>query len=165
MTASSLVLLSELMSKQSESSCSRNLQPSCSKYDQCLLCKAQSHTLSRYATAGEEEKRFIVKHLGEALLPLDSLICKKHLIEAKRHSKTQGFIPKWKSNKEKILQKCINPNCTCLKYEKVIKPAFRPTNQIKEILNLSLSSNEEVVVCPKCYHDIYHLLVVQEDTL
>ena len=38
-------------------------------------------------------------------------------------------------------------------------------NEIKEVLNLLFSSNEEVVVCPKCYLDIYHILVLQEGTL
>ena len=50
---------------------------------------------------------------------------------------------------------CKNPNCTHPHYERVIKPAFRPLDDIRTALGLTLTTHDEVVLCPSCYHDVY----------
>jgi len=84
--------------------------------------------MSRYGNGGEIEKSFIVKHLGKT--PSDeSSLCKKHLIEAKRHHSIPNFIPKWRDQPlPKPVNKCAHPKCTNSQCDKLIKPAFAREN-------------------------------------
>ena len=50
-------------------------------------------------------------HLGRKP-PANSVLCKKHLVEAQRHYNTPNFTPKWKCSLRAPLVKCINPKCT-----------------------------------------------------
>jgi len=76
----------------------------------CILCGKTDRYMSRYGNGGEIEKSFIVKHLGKT--PSDeSSLCKKHLIEAKRHHSIPNFIPKWRDGQPspKPVNKCSHP--------------------------------------------------------
>ena len=81
----------------------------------------------------------------------DSYICRKHLLEAQQHHSTPNFIPKWKGSV--VLQaspKCINPNCTQLQGDKVIKPAFESIDKL-----VQSSPDSPFVVCQPCYNELY----------
>ena len=92
----------------------RRQSPRCELDDgdkRCVLCGKTDKYMSQYGKWGELEKEFIMKHLGSTPSD-DSHICKKHMIEAKRHHGTPGFVPKWTGQHRpstKAGQKCINP--------------------------------------------------------
>lgn len=91
----------------------------------------------------------------------DSLMFRKHVLEARRHHNTQRFMPKCKTLRQKVIQKCINRNCTHIHYERVIKPEFRPLDDIRTALGLTLTTHDEVVLCLGCYHDVYLHFTIQ----
>ena len=119
----------------------------------CILCGSESFSLTRYVFVGKREREFILKHFGEAP-PDDSFLCKKHVIEARRHHKNSDFVPKWKPQWGRDVQKCMNPTCSHSEYKKVIKSAFRPVRDICEALGLDVSTNE-LVLCALCYQEVY----------
>ena len=97
--------------------------------------------------------KFIAQHFGQNVLDENWIcknwICKRHLIEAKWHCNTNSYVPKWKSTGEqcKPVEKCCNPNCTNLEYQKLITPAFAPINEIQqvfkvEMLNVHMTTND-----------------------
>lgn len=47
------------------------------------MCHKSSVHLVKFETLGETEKEYIIQHYGKEL-PLNSLICKSHYMEAKR---------------------------------------------------------------------------------
>ena len=58
----------------------------------CFLCGSE-FSLTRYVSVGGVEREFILRHVEKAP-PDDALLCKKHIIEAKRNYAKPGFIPK-----------------------------------------------------------------------
>ena len=87
--------------------------------------------MSRYGNGGEIEKSFIVKHLGKTTSD-ESSLCKKQLIEAKRHHSIPNFIPKWRDHQPSPgpVNKCAHPKCTNSQCDKLIKPAFAPIDKL-----------------------------------
>ena len=121
----------------------------------CILCGKTDIYMSQYGNWGALEKAYIVQHLSET--PSDeSWICKKHHLEAQRHHSTPNFIPKWKGQRsQKPVTKCLNPKCQTSQYEKLIKPAFAPIDKLK--LTIGISTTDPLVLCQKCYNDLYQL--------
>ena len=92
-------------------------QTSSSTQSRCILCVAKSHGFTRYANVGNVEREYISKHMKEPPCN-ESLMCRKHVLD-RRHHNTPGFTPKWKTLQQKVVQMCINPNCTHLHYGRV----------------------------------------------
>jgi len=61
----------------------------------CTLCgdKSNDKQLTKYSNWGINEKNFVHTHLGKCP-PDESYICKKHLVEAKRHHNDDTFMEK-----------------------------------------------------------------------
>jgi len=53
--------------------------------------------MTQFVNWAENEKAFVVKHLG-TIPPAHAYICKKHHLEARRHKSTAEHIPKWGEN-------------------------------------------------------------------
>ena len=68
--------------------------------------------MTRFAHWGDNEKDFVVRHLGSKP-PDESYVCKRDLLEAKRHHDTPNHIPKWKNPNSKPIAKynCSHPKC------------------------------------------------------
>ena len=64
---------------------------------ECIICGNTDNQKSRYATWGKTERMYLEKHLG--MSPQDStFICKKHLVEARRHGHKYDHVPSWKTS-------------------------------------------------------------------
>ena len=105
----------------------------------CALCGDNGRQKSRYATWGEMERTYLEKHLG-TFLDNSALVCKKHFLEAKRHSQSSEHIPSWK-NKAKfadpsdlpLIERCSNPKCENVASQRLIRPMFTTNNKLAEI--------------------------------
>ena len=127
---------------------------------QCILCRKTDRYMSQYGNWGDLEKEFVMKHLGSAPSD-DSPICKKHLIEAKRHHGTPGLVPKWAGQHRQSTTpgcKCINPKCAHTQCVKLIKPAFVPVENLEAALGIQTSTTNPLLLCEMCYQDMYRLL-------
>ena len=70
--------------------------------------------MTRFSSWTENEKAFVVKHLGK-IPPARAYICKKHHLEAKRHKSSTEHIPKWGENTQPTPHQnymCTYPECT-----------------------------------------------------
>jgi len=116
---------------------------------------------STYDTWGEPERTYLVHHFNSVPIK-GSVICKKHLLEAKRNFQCLDRIPIWKSNEKgssiTSTDKCINPKCKTLHVQKLIKPMFAPIKTITKILGIQ-SSAWPFVLCQKCYNDTCTIVV------
>ena len=103
--------------------------------------------LSRYNNLGIAEKKFL--HLVN--IYLDSYICKKHWIEAKRYHSNPHYIPKWKSipNTQTSLMSCIHPQCTDKFRDKLFKPSFTTINELEKLLGVQSSSSVPFLMCTR----------------
>ena len=61
----------------------------------CVLCGQPINSVTHFEFWGRPEKNFVTTHLGKEI-PLNSCICRSHLLEAKRHSSDDSYVPKWK---------------------------------------------------------------------
>lgn len=89
----------------------------------------------------------------------NSYICKKHLLEAKRHGHNKDHVPSWKEHMpiHTIQQKCFNPKCENQSPDKLIKPMFISHDKMMEILGVkqTAETNQPLVLCRKCYNETY----------
>ena len=86
--------------------------PSDDSGKQCVLCGRIEKYTTRFAHWGDNEKDFVVRYLGSKP-PDESYVCKRDLLEAKRHHDTPNHIPKWKNPNSKPIAKynCSHPKC------------------------------------------------------
>ena len=114
----------------------------------CILCGKTDLQKSRYGIWGESERTYLEQYFGS--VPADSsMICRKHLIEAKRHCHSLDHTPSWKTHVQKTsntTNKCINPKCKTVQGEKLIKPMFAPMDKLCEILR-RYQTNSSAVIC------------------
>ena len=123
------------------------------------VCYVEKQTVKNhgiYSSWGKLERTYLIHHFGSA--PSESsIICKKHLLEAKRHYHSLHHTPSWKKQIQKSLhssKKCNNPKCT-QQNEKLIKPTFAPVDQVCKILGVETTTHQEFVLCQKCYNVTY----------
>ena len=120
----------------------------------CTLC---GKTL-RYAAStsffkdwGEKEKEFLKTHLGKTP-PSNSFICRKHLLEAKRHhNDSTPYNPKWKGTQSMSKRQCISAH----QDEKTIKPSFAPIQWLEAALHIECTEPKLLALCLHCYNELY----------
>ena len=121
----------------------------------CILCGNKGTQLSNYSNWSDTERQFLCEHLGKCP-PEGSNICKKHLLEAKRHHTNSEYIPKWKKvDKQKALKCCIHPQCANKSHDKLIKPAFATITDLERLLGVQSSVQNPFLLCPTCYTKLY----------
>ena len=104
------------------------------------------------------ERTYLEKHLGVS--PHNkSFICKKHLVEARRHGHEQDHVPSWKtpspnSNLQCSKQQCGNPHCSNVECDNLIKPMFTTSDKLKELFGIEPTGGS-FVLCRKCYNATY----------
>ena len=109
--------------------------------------------MTRFAHWGDNEKDFVVRHLGSK--PDESYVCKRDLLEAKRHHDTPNHIPKWKNPNSKPIAKynCSHPKCTVS--EGLIQPKFESTDSIGAALGIKHSPGYPLLLCREHYNTVY----------
>lgn len=125
--------------------------------DECILCGRRARYTSHFRNWGEQEKRFLVQHLGRTP-PSYSCVCNKHLLEAQWHHNSATFIPKWKegaSLRVNPTRKCINPRCTQGQCDKLINPTFESIDRLEAVIGVKASA---FLVGQRCYNELYHIL-------
>ena len=94
-------------------------------------------------------KRILCTHILANVPPDESYVCKKHLVEAKRHHNDDTFIPKWKRDNEDD-KGCVHPQCQDRFNE---KPAFATISALKTHLGVLVADDIPFLLCPpKVYH-------------
>ena len=126
-------------------------------FKECILCGNKDNQKSRYATWGTTERMYLEKHFG--MSPQDNtFICKKHLVEARRHGHKYDHVPSWKTSPSSVQefnkQQCSNPQCNNVEYDKLIKPLFASHDQLTELFEIE-HTGEPFVLCRKCYNETY----------
>ena len=61
----------------------------------CALCGDKEGQKYRYRTWGEIECTYLMKHLGKPLNDT-SMVCRRHLLEAKQYHHKPDHVPSWK---------------------------------------------------------------------
>jgi len=87
-------------------------------------------------------------------------MCKKHLLEARRHCKDYTYIPKWKKVEQTdepppLPKCCIHPQCVNKFQDKLIKPAFASTDELEELIGVHASESNPLLLCVSCYGKLY----------
>jgi len=118
---------------------------------QCFLCGKGDQYMTRFANWAENEKAFVVKHLG-TIPPAHAYICKKHHLEARRHKSTAEHIPKWG---ETIIHTphhvhpqyvCTYPECTVT--TNLIRASF---DNSEAMLGVMPSTDSPNMLCRELY--------------
>jgi len=106
------------------------------------------------------------KHLGKPLSD-SALVCRRHLLEAKRYGQRYEHIPLWKTvincnlgpspgslspSKKCCSSKCENKGCS-----KLIKPTFTNNDKLAEIF-LTQCADGVFVLCRQCYYKAYGII-------
>ena len=123
---------------------------------ECILCGSKDNQQSRYDSWGKMECVYLEKHLGVS--PHNQcFICKKHLVEARRHGHELDHIPSWKSSSNDLQsskQQCSNPHCNNSECDKLIKAMFTTSDKLSKLFGLE-PTGEPFVLCRKCYNETY----------
>ena len=125
----------------------------------CFLCEAKAQYMTKYSNWKDPEKAFVIKHCA-IQIPSDSNICKKDYLEAKKYSKTEEYIPKWKvaCTQNTPTNKCAYRDCDITsKDEKLIKPSFESLDLIQK-KEISCIHNAQILVCSKHYRTVHRQL-------
>ena len=151
-----------------------NAIPAENSTQSCVLCGDKERQKSRYATWGDIERTYLAKHLGK---PLDdsSLVCRRHLLEAKRYGQQDHHIPSWKSvvpdrdldsssSSLPPVKMCSNPHCENDTYKRLINPMFATNDKLAEIFNTE-STDEPFVLCRQCYNKAYSTICASHSEL
>ena len=105
---------------------------------ECILCGSKDNQQSRYDSWGKMERVYLEKHLGVS--PHNQcFICKKHLVEARRHGHELDHIPSWKSSSNDLQsskQQCSNPHCNNSECDKLIKAMFTTSDKLSKLFGL-----------------------------
>ena len=126
----------------------------------CILCGKSGVYYTHFAAWQSNEKDFILRHYGRALLST-SCICKADHEEAKRHQSEPMYIPKWKRKTPKLPsdnKQCIYPNCTVC--EKLITPAFQSIASLEATVGVQATSEQPFLLCPQHYQQLYRVFSI-----
>jgi len=128
--------------------------------EKCALCGDKGRQTSKYGNLGEIECAYFLKHLGESLSD-GALVCRKHLVEAKRHGENQEHVSSWKIvaagnvdsslNSHHSVKKCSNLQCENVVPDKLIQPLFTTTRRIFQ----TQGTGEPFVLYRQCYNKAY----------
>ena len=93
---------------------------------------------------------------------MDIPVCKKHLIEAKRHydDGKPGFVPNWTVHHGSSTtpgHKSINPMCARIQCVEIIKHASVSIENFAPTLRIQTSTITPFLLCQKLYQDMYQL--------
>ena len=117
----------------------------------CFLCGRLDRYMTRFTLNWKAiEKEFILQHVVKTPSD-DSCICKKCMLEAKRHYHTPDYIPKWKEKltvTPKLMQKCIHPQCTDT--DKMIHASFDETDNLEAALGVTASPDNPLLCTCMC---------------
>lgn len=126
----------------------------------CFLCGDNSQQqITRYGYWKECEKSFLQKHCPSNVenIVFDTILYKKHQIEASRYHSKVGYVPKWKKKEiDKKNLKCMFKNCIVT--QKLKHPSFASPNVICSALNIDPRDYETVNLCSLHYSAIYREL-------
>ena len=105
---------------------------------ECFLCNAKDTQMMQYSSTTSQVKTYLMQHY-DGIITEYSWICKKHILEAQRHSSSSGYVPKWcKVSRPQSAGKCANKSCANLEHHKLIKPTFasidKSTRYLKQML-------------------------------
>ena len=111
----------------------------------CILCGREDGQRLQYGNINSTERAFITQHSDLPIVET-SWVCKKHVLEAKRHCNDSEFLPKWKrvsknTQHSKLANKCGNPICT--NSDRLIMPSFAPLSDLTRIFNIQ--TNDDMV--------------------
>ena len=117
----------------------------------------------RYETWGEIECTYLVKHLGKPLNDT-SMVCRRHLLEAKRCHHKPDHVPSWKTEEAVSdlgsshvsfppAKVCSNPKCENSIQDKLIKPMFTTCNKLAELFNTEYTGGP-FALCRQCYYNL-----------
>ena len=95
-----------------------------------------------------------MRHHGKTPLG-DSNMCKKCLLEAKRHHTNTTYIPKWQKTTliPKPNHKCIHPRCKAS--EKLIHASFEHIEKLESALGVTSSPDNPFLLCRDHYNKMY----------
>ena len=95
-----------------------------------------------------------MRHHGKTPLG-DSNMCKKCLLEAKRHHTNTTYIPKWQKTTPipKPNHKCIHPHCKAS--EKLIHASFEHIEKLESALGVTSSPDNPFLLCRDHYNEMY----------
>ena len=113
----------------------------------CFLCGHLDRYMTRFTNWKALEKEFVLQHVVKTPSD-DSCICKKCMLEAKRHCRTPDYIPKWKEKltvTPRLMQKCIHPQCTDT--DKLIHASFDETDNLEAALGVTASPDNPLLLC------------------
>ena len=116
--------------------------------------------MTKYSNWKDPEKAFVIKHCA-IQIPSVSNICKKDYLEAKKYSKTEEYIPKWKvaCTQNTPTNKCAYRDCDITsKDEKLIKPSFESLDLIQKVDEISCIHNAQILLCSKHYRTVHKQL-------
>ena len=129
----------------------------------CALCGDNGRQKLRYAIWGEVERTYLEKHLGTSLDD-DALVCKKHFLEAKRHSQNSQHIPSLKTKSKladpsgyPLTEQCSNPKCENTEPQRLIRPMFTTNNKLAEVFQTE-QTEEPFVLCRQCYNKAHAII-------
>ena len=111
--------------------------------------------MTRFANWAQNEKAFVVKHLG-TIPPAHAYICKKYHLEARRHKSTAEHIPKWGENiihtPHHVHPKyaCTYPECTVT--TNLIRASFDNSEAMLGVMPPTDSPN---MLCRQHYMELY----------
>ena len=134
------------------------------KSNLCHLCSNRDNNLSLLSKWSEELKSFVLLHLQDGSSSRSEVntgifVCKKHLLEARRHHTDPGYTPKWKKKEKsnKLLITCMYLNCTNTNEKtNIIKATFVSKDQLIEAMGLQQTSDRaDVTVCENHYSKLY----------
>ena len=123
---------------------------------ECHLCGKKDGYMTNLATWNVALKSFVLCHLPHPPPP-NILICKKDLLEARRHHLDPNYTPKWKSvTVAKQIIMCVYPKCSNnSENDCIIKASFMSQQEMKELC--SIDSNN-AFLCKHHYNKIYREL-------
>ena len=96
------------------------------------------------------------------------MVCRRHLLEAKRYGQDANHIPSWKTTVADSepsasslppVKMCSNPQCENVIYERLIDPMFATNDKLAEIFNTE-STDGPFVLCRQCYYKAYSTICV-----
>jgi hypothetical protein len=127
----------------------------------CYLCGRDMMTsMVKYSSCTSEIKRFIERHLND-VPPESAKLCKRDLLEAKRHSSDMSYTPKWKETQIiKEVNHCVYPGCTETSANaKISRATFASRESLMALVGLHTNTTVEVpTFCKAHYSSLYEIV-------
>ena len=118
--------------------------------------------MATYKNCKDNEKRFFEQHYDGQLLP-DSKLCRRHKLEAERHTSETSYVPMWKDKgqvRSTPCYTCVYSGCkTTNLMEKLIKPTFASETKIQQLHAINTTS--PLLLCQIHYCHIYNHYAAQ----